>query len=106
MYCFECKEFWEKKIESLNPQARTWITGTNNFKIDTLKTHEQSKYHEKAHRVATSKQRDLSLSHAAIAPRKLNEANLMKVSVRFRNAHAVAKLDTMYGCANLIKLKG
>lgn len=96
MYCFECKKFWEKTIESLNPQARAWITGTNNFKIDTLKTHEQSKYHEEAHRVASSKQKDLSSSHAAIAPRKLNEANLMKVSVRFRNAHAVSKLDKSF----------
>lgn len=106
MYCFECKEFWEKKIESLNFQVRVGIIGINNFKIDIFKIYEQLKYYEKVYRVVIFKQRDFFLLYVVIVSRKLNEVNLMKVLVRFRNVYVVVKLDIMYGCVNLIKLKG
>lgn len=60
----------------------------NIFYIDTLKAHEQSKYHDEAHTVATFMHNDSYPSHPALALRKLNASTLIKVPLRFRNAHA------------------
>ncbi|KAJ8300626.1 hypothetical protein KUTeg_022145 [Tegillarca granosa] len=68
MFCTYCKEFWGgKKLKEL---AKIWVNGTSNFKKDS--------------------------SEAGKALRQLNKAEYDKVSLRFRNAIAIAKHDKSF----------
>ena len=95
MHCSYCREYWGDKIDSLNAQAKLWISGTTNFKVDSLKTHETSKSHMDSSRIALSKKNPTN-APATVAIRQLNAQNIQRLNIRFRNAHAVAKLDKSF----------
>ena len=108
MKCTACASHY-KDLASLNPQAQVWVTGTVNFKIDTIKSLESSKMHEDSIKAVANKLA-VDKSEAAAAIKQLNAANYTKMSYMFRNAHAIAKhhksfKDYVWMC-DLDKAKG
>ncbi|XP_062582895.1 zinc finger protein 862-like [Saccostrea cucullata] len=95
MSCSYCREHWGEKLDSLNVQAKLWISGTSNFKVDSLKTHEGSKFHVDSSKAAQTKNSNQP-SPASVAIRQLNATQLYKLNIRFRNVHAVSKLDKSF----------
>jgi len=45
MKCTACSKFYVERLNSLKENAKMWIIGTSNFKIDTIKSHESSTMH-------------------------------------------------------------
>lgn len=87
MKCSLCKEHGHPgKI------SKSWVQGTQNFKIDTVKFHEKSLAHIDAEKSQkNTKNPDQAESFVAI--RQLSAANMAHYRSRFRNAHCVAKRD-------------
>ena len=95
MWCETCKLHYSKKSSHSSEISKMWITGTANFKTDTLKTHERSSMHKEAEK-ACDNRHNISDSEAGRALLQLNKAEYDHVSYCFRNAHAIAKHDKSF----------
>ncbi|KAJ8300350.1 hypothetical protein KUTeg_021869, partial [Tegillarca granosa] len=94
MFCTYCKEFWGGK--ELKELAKIWVNVTSNFKIDSVKSHEITQMHKDALKAEKKNKTNVRQSEAGKALRQLNKAEYDKVSLRFRNAHAIAKHDKSF----------
>ncbi|XP_063408230.1 zinc finger protein 862-like [Mytilus trossulus] len=91
MYCTYCKE-----------QGKGWkfLSGCTNFRIDTIQNHEVSSPHISATSVAERPLPQNSLAAKAINSIKQTEYD--RLSILFRNAHAVAKHHLSFKTYNVI----
>jgi len=50
MNCSPCQIYWgtAEKIKNLRNDTKKWMVGTDNFKLDTITSHEISKMHKTA----------------------------------------------------------
>lgn len=92
MKCTACSKFYVERLNSLKENAKMWITGTSNFKIDTIKSHESSAMHTDSVKASIN----IHKSEAGRAIKMLNVAEYAKLELRFRNAHAIAKHDKSF----------
>ena len=71
----------------------TFVTGCTNLKISALQDHEKSERHKKALEIKDAKSRSqeeiITKSDAGRAIRQLSETERYRLSILFRNGHAV-----------------
>jgi hypothetical protein len=75
-------------IEANGPKELSFVKGCENFKISTIKNHEICKFHLK---IAPRYTTPVEESPAAHCIKLLNQNEIDKLSIKFRNAHYVAK---------------
>lgn len=72
-----------------------FVTGTDHFRIDSVREHENSKWHKhftpKYKPKATADTHSAPLSEAAKCLKQLHKADYERLVIKFRNAHAIAK---------------
>ncbi|XP_023932929.1 zinc finger protein 862-like [Lingula anatina] len=87
MTCLLCKEH-AGTSDSIN----NFVTGTTNFRIEAIKSHERSKCHERAVSIKqASESTGPAESQAGRTLQSLKAHERDRLSILFRNAHAVAK---------------
>ena len=84
MWCSCCKQF------STSQNAGSFVQGTNRFKLENIQTHEKSVSHSRC--LAIHKVKDNpSTSATELMFTKMSSYQATKMSILFRNAHALAK---------------
>lgn len=87
MYCSWCK--------NENVANCKFVTGTDHFRIDSVREHENSKWHKhftpKYKPKATVDTQSTPLSEAAKCLKQLHKADYERLVIKFTNAHAIAK---------------
>lgn len=87
MYCSWCK--------NENVANCKFVTGTDHFRIDAVREHENSKWHKhftpKYKPKATSDTHSTHLSEAAKCFKQLHKADYERLVIKFRKTHAIAK---------------
>ena len=89
MWCSVCHEFYD--LADLMKEQNLWLTGTTNYKIDTIKSHESSKIHMKAAKVEAVKATGV---RQTVVQLKMKQHSM--IQNQFRNAHAVVKHDLSF----------
>lgn len=98
MRCITCQSYWGPKIESLKPESKKWVTGTSNFKLDTIKSHESSKMHKMANEHVKEHLKPIQESNACKALFQMKSSDYQQMTYKFRNVHAIAKWDMSFKC--------
>ena len=75
-------------IEASGPKDLSFVKGCENFKISAIKDHEMCKFHLK---IAPRYTTPVEESPAVQCIKLLNQNEIDKLSIKFRNAHYVAK---------------
>ena len=83
MLCEICKEF--------NETPGPFSTGCNTFRLNSIKSHEQSESHEKCWKLFNAKNADPGSSEALVMLLRMNDDVVEKLSRMFRTVHAMAK---------------
>ena len=86
------------------------MTGSSNFKLESVISHETSEQHLRSVGKQSAKENSTVNSAAAKIVQSLNKNVLNRMTNLFRNVHALIKKrdvhsQTLYGCVNLMKLK-
>ena len=87
MYCDDCRKYATGDAKKKGP----FVIGTQNFKLESIKHHEQSQGHQQCVSVAAAKIAPPSTSIAEKTLTTLNRAQYGKMDKLFRTAHAIAK---------------
>ena len=82
MFCKTCKRF---------EKSGTFVTGSTNFKLESIIYHDKSLSHIANTKVVTAKTAPLGSSQAEKCIEKLNQSVYLRLAKLFRNAHALAK---------------
>ncbi|KAK9972415.1 hypothetical protein ABG768_025722, partial [Culter alburnus] len=85
MFCSVCRQH-----ASENAKTNSFIVGTKNLKLEAIKDHESSKCHIQVKKRAQGKAAPENTA-AMKALTSLKTAQLDKMIILFRNAHAIAK---------------
>ena len=94
MWCSVCREFYDL-ADLKKKEQKLWLTGTMNYKIDTIKSHESSTIPMKAAKVEAVKATGVRQTGAGKAVVQL-QMKCSMIQNRFRNAHAVVKHDLSF----------
>ena len=87
MYCTDCRMYGGEKMKGVS-----FVVGTKNFKIETIKDHEMSVGHKGC--VATKRPKTAGSLSDSVAVKSLalmKSAELEKMGMLFRNVHAIGK---------------
>lgn len=93
MFCAWCVKFkdsiTEKKVSKI--PSHNFVTGSTNFKKSAVKDHEDAPSHKKAASLMKAEEEKPEESSAGRALLALKEKDRARLSILFRNAHALAK---------------
>lgn len=98
MYYSDCRLYGGEKVK-----GASFMIGTNNFKLKTIKNHEMSVRHTFSIIIKWAKTASLQRTVAVKSLLVMKSAKLKKMRILFRNAHAVGKkgqhfTDYMWMC--------
>ena len=87
MYCDDCRKYATGDAKKKSP----FVIGTQHFKLESIKYHEQSQGHQHCVSIAAANKAPPSTSIAEKTLVTLNRAQFEKMDKLFRTAHAIAK---------------
>jgi hypothetical protein len=88
MHCSVCREFAVSDIE----KSSAFVVGTNNFRLEAIQYHESCHLHKKSASADVERKKPKGESQAAKIVLALNESAIKRMTILFRNVHALVKM--------------
>jgi hypothetical protein len=92
MKCMLCIGQYGETPQQSNLQGQNkFLTGCSNFRVSAITDHEKSNGHIRATEIKSAKSSNVASSAAGKALLQMREADRQRLSILFRNAHAIMK---------------